>query len=160
MNLRCSSALLAASVGVMLVTVPAGAQRPTGPAAKATALRLPDGRPDLQGVWDFRTLTPLERPDEFAGQGELTAEQVSAREARARQSQVDRPPPRGSVGGYNQFWFDTRADAGADRRTSLIVDPPNGKVPPLVPNARHQVGSLGEDLPSELPVRYRAGGKG
>jgi hypothetical protein len=160
MNLCRSSALLAAGVGVLLVTVPAAAQRPTGSEARAASPRLPDGRPDLQGVWDFRTVTPLERPDEFAGQGELTAEQLAAREARVRQAPVDRPPPRGSVGGYNQFWFDTRADAGGDRRTSLIVDPPNGKVPALAPNAKHQIGSLGEDLPSDLPVRYRAGGKG
>jgi hypothetical protein len=113
----------------------------------------------LQGVWDFRSDTPLERPSEFAAQEVLTAEQVKVLEAQALERLVDRPPPKGSVGGYNLFWFDTRSRA-TDRRTSLIVDPPDGKIPALMPNARLQVGSLGEDKPSELPVRYRAGGMG
>ena len=162
MSLRCPSVLFAVSVGVVLVTSPAGAQRPAGAVNPSTSPRAPDGRPDLQGVWDFRTVTPLERPAEFAGQEVLTAEQAAKVEAQAKalQSLIDSPPPKGSVGGYNQFWFDTLSTAAGDRRTSLIVDPKDGKIPALAPNAKHQVGSLGDDLPSELPIRYRAGGRG
>ena len=162
MNLRSSSVLFAISVGFVLAASSAGAQRQTGTAAPSTTPRAPDGRPDLQGVWDFRTVTPLERPAEFAGQEVLTAEQAAKAEAQAKAlaSLIDSPPPKGSVGGYNQFWFDTFSNAVADRRTSLIVDPKDGKIPALAPNAKHQVGSLGDDLPSDLPIRYRAGGRG
>ncbi len=117
------------------------------------------GAPDLGGVWDFRTTTPLERPDELEGQTELTAEEAAAQKARANEFLVDRPPPEGDPGGYNVFWVDTPGVVD-DRRTSLIVDPPDGKLPPLVAGAIHQVGSLSEDVPGVGPVRYRAGGSG
>ncbi len=117
------------------------------------------GAPDLGGVWDFRTTTPLERPDELEGKTELTAEEAAAQKARASEFLVDRPPPEGDPGGYNVFWVDTPGVVD-DRRTSLIVDPPDGKIPPLVAGAVHQVGSLSEDVPGPGPVRYRAGGSG
>jgi len=119
--------------------------------------RTPWGVPDLGGVWDFRTTTPLERPDESAGRTELTAEETAVQKARAQL--VDREPPPGDPGAYNVFWFDTPGLID-DRRTSLIVDPPDGKLPPLTPEAQHQVGSLAEDVPGPGPVRYRAGGSG
>ena len=117
------------------------------------------GAPDLGGVWDFRTTTPLERPDELEGKTELTAEEAAAQKARANEFLVDRPPPEGDPGGYNVFWVDTPGVVD-DRRTSLIVDPPDGKLPPLVAGAIHQIGSLSEDVPGRGPVRYRAGGSG
>ncbi len=120
------------------------------------------GAPDLGGVWDFRTTVPLERPDELAGKTELMAEEAAARKARAAEfltAALDSPPPEGCPGGYNAFWFDTQGLVD-DRRTSLIVDPPDGKLPPLTPNAVTQVGSLGEDVPTTLPVRYRGSGAG
>ncbi len=117
------------------------------------------GAPDLGGVWDFRTTTPLERPDELAGKTELTAEEAAAQKARAAEFLVDRPPPEGDPGGYNVFWFDTPGLVD-DRRTSLIVDPPDGKLPPLTQTAVSQVGSLFEDLPAPRPIRYRVGGSG
>jgi hypothetical protein len=88
---------------------------------QSTAPRGPDGRPDLQGIWDFRTVTPLERPGEFGGQDVLTAAQAAELETQALERQVDRPPSAGSVGGYNRCWFHTRSSAVDDRRTSLIV---------------------------------------
>ena len=115
------------------------------------------GAPDLGGVWDFRTTTPLERPDELAGKTELTAEEAAAQKARASEFLVDRPPQEGDPGAYNVFWFDTPGLVD-DRRTSLITDPPDGKLPPLTPNAVNQVGSLFEDVAGPLPLRYRAGG--
>ena len=142
--------------------------------AGQTELRTPDGQPDLQGVWDFRTMTPLERP---ANQEEafLTEEQaaaleagVSARRARLLEPSEVRtePLPAGggglAVGGYNDFWLDYGTNVIGDRRTSLIIDPPDGRLPALTPEgeALRQVGSLWEDLPIGRPVRVRSAGVG
>ena len=155
MSLRCFAAVLTVFAVMALAPVFAAAQ-----SANTTAPpRTPWGAPDLGGVWDFRTTTPLERPDEFAGKAELTAEEAAAQKARARAQLIDRPPQAGDPGGYNVFWVDTPGVVD-DRRTSLIVDPPDGKLPPLMPNAQNQVGSLFEDVPDSGPVRYRAGGSG
>ena len=142
------------------LSVPAGAQ----PANDAP--RLPDGTPDLQGVWDFRTLTPLQRPDDRAGQAELTAEEAAELEAAAVQRAVeaDRPsevrteplPAGGDVGAYNNFWFDRGAGIVDDRRTSLIVDPPDGRVPAALPDTDRQ----GPGAEAARPVRFRVGGIG
>ena len=132
--------------------------------------RLPDGKPDLQGVWDFRTLTPLERPEDQADKAVLAEEEASeveaaaaARDAAANAPSEDREatlPVGGNVGAYNAFWTDQGASVVDDRRTSLIVDPPNGRVPPLQPGVEMQVLSLGEDLGGTLPVRVRVAGIG
>ena len=120
--------------------------------------RLADGRPDLQGVWDYRTSTPLERPVELGDKAVLTVEEAAAYEAQVAATQVDREPPPGQVGGYNQFWLDQGTNVIEGRRTSLLVDPPNGRLPAMVAGAVRQVGSYGEDLPGERPIRYRGGG--
>ena len=148
---------------VALAPIAANAQSDSTP-------RLADGTPDLSGVWDFRTLTPLQRPSDRSEQALLTEEEVAEIEAQsvANAAEADLPsevrteplPAGQNVGGYNNFWFDRGADVVADRRTSLIFDPPNGRVPPLRQDARHQIGSLGEDVPSNRPIRYRAGGAG
>ena len=119
------------------------------------------GAADLGGVWDFRTTTPLERPDEFSEKEELTSEEIAAQKAQANEflKYFDEAQIEGSTGGYNSFWVDTPGLLN-DRRTSLIVDPADGKLPPLTPDALHQIGSLSEDLPVSGPVRYRAGGSG
>ena len=131
------------------------------------------GQPDLQGVWDFRTITPLERPAEFSGQKSLTDEEASGleREAADRIARLAAPSevrteplPAGgggqAVGAYNNFWFDAGTTVIEDRRTSLIEDPPDGRLPALRPTALEQVGSATEDLPGHRPVRYRTGGIG
>jgi len=132
--------------------------------------RLPDGKPDLQGVWDFRTLTPLERPVERVDQVVLTAEEVAEIEASAveRAIEADRPseirtqplPVGGNVASYNDFWFDRGAGVVDDRRTALIVDPPDGRVPTAQPGAKRQGGSDADDVRPERPVRFRVGGIG
>ena len=103
-----------------------GASKRPGAAAAARAKawsppRTRDGRPDLQGIWDFRTLTPLERPDNLSGKDVLTAEEAVQLEERAAQNRVDRAPPKGNPGTYNQFWFDFGPKVAPTNRTALIV---------------------------------------
>ena len=132
--------------------------------------RLADGKPDLQGVWDFRTLTPLQRPEDRADQALLTPEEAAEIEAAAvqRAIEADRPseirteplPVGGNVGGYNNFWFDRGAGVVDDHRTSLIVDPPNGRIPEPKPEARRQETTNDDTSLPDRPVRFRVGGIG
>ena len=159
------------AVLVLLVT----ASVMTAPAAAQTAFelsRLADGRPDLQGVWDFRTLTPLERPEERAGQPRLTPEEAAAIESaearraveadRAAAIRTERLPAGGSFVSYNDFWNDRGARVVDDRRTSLIVDPPDGRLPPPRPGARRQLAVADGDHAArrDRPVRFLVGGIG
>lgn len=130
-------------------------------AAQTAPPRLADGRPDLQGVWDFRTITPLQRPQMLGERAALTEEEAAAFEAQAAATQTALLESiGGTIGAYNAFWFDLGTNVVASRRTSLIVDPPDGRLPPLVEGASRQVGSLTRDVPGERPVRYRSGGIG
>src|SRR4051812_10901302 len=87
------------------------------------------GEPDLQGVWSYATTTPLSKPDSAGDKTLLTEDEVEAlaEQAAARQ---DAAPRAGDTGTYNNFWWDRGASTG---RTSLIVDPPDGKLPALTP---------------------------
>ena len=96
-----------------------------------TVPHTPDGQPDLQGIWSFATITPLERPSRYAGREELTAEEVAqanqTAETRASsERRADLTPDQDVALAYNQFWWDRGSSTG---RTSLIVDPPDGRVP-------------------------------
>ena len=131
-----------------------------GDPAQQTPPRGSNGRPDLQGVWNFASATPLQRPQRLADKAFFTQEEAAELAARAASRRPwDAPPPDGSVGAYNQFWWD-RGLPVADRRTSLIVDPADGRVPSLTPQAIRQVGSTERHVPGRLPVRYRIGGTG
>ena len=162
MQRRSFGAALVLTALAVVLSVPAGAQ----PASDVP--RLPDGTPDLQGVWDFRTLTPLQRPEDRAEQAELTAEEAAELEAAAvqRAIEADRPsevrteplPAGGDVGAYNNFWFDRGAGIVDDRRTSLIVDPPDGRVPAAQPGVERQGPGPGAE--PTRPVRFRVGGIG
>lgn len=115
------------------------------PSVAKTVPRTPEGRPDLQGVWSFATVTPLERPKEFAGREVLTDEEVARLEKTARDNQfVDRQPPPGNPGAYNAFWVDFGTKVGATRRTSLVVDPSDGKVPQLTSTAQKREDTRAE----------------
>lgn len=97
------------------------------------------GHPDLQGTYTFRTLTPLNRPTELADKATLTAQEAEEWAAFENRRQ-NRDLIIDSVGGagyppgvisYNEFWYERGVETIADRRTSLIYDPPNGRLPPI-----------------------------
>ena len=112
------------------VTVTAAVAAAPSPAAGQDALRTPWGDPDLQGVWTGSTLTPLERPSRFAGREFLTEEQAAELESRADRNRfVEREVRAGDPGTYNQIWFDPGTRLVPDRRTALITDPPDGRIP-------------------------------
>ena len=118
-------------VVALLALLPAGAVAQSSGAADWTAPRPPWGEPDLQGVWTSATLTPLERPQRQADKAELTAEEAAAQEQRTIENRAanDGKSAPGSVGGYNQVWMDAGSVITGSRRTSLIVDPPEGVIP-------------------------------
>src|SRR5581483_7015247 len=91
--------------------------------------RTPDSQPDLQGIWTNPTITPFERPAELAGKPVLTEQEAAQLEERAAENRVDRPPAKGDVGNYNQVWFDSGTKVVSTHQTSLVVDPPDGRVP-------------------------------
>ena len=129
---------------VLAVAAPAGAQ---------DAPRTAWGDPSVQGVWDFRTITPLERPEEYADREFLTAEEAARAEQEVverNQELLDRAAERteaadqvdrradGSPGFYNNFWLDRGTRTIDTRRTSLVIDPPNGRLPELSPEGRER----------------------
>jgi hypothetical protein len=88
------------------------------------------GVPDLEGTWTGSTITPLERPAQYANKPVLTPEEAADLEARARARNEREPAVTpGDPGTYNQVWFDPSSAVVPDRRTSLIVDPPDGRLP-------------------------------
>jgi hypothetical protein len=83
----------------------------------------------------------------LAGKQVLTEEEAAALERRTSERNVDRPPPSGNPGGYNQFWLDWGTKVGATKRTSLIEDPPDGKIPPLTPEGEKRAAARLEAEP-------------
>ena len=102
--------------------------------------RLTNGLPDMQGTWDFRTITPFQRPTALGEQDEfLTVEEFAEFEAaevvrRDRDNFTDTT----TTGDYNQFWYDREEELLDDRRTSLITDPPTGRIPELTEAAQQK----------------------
>ena len=88
--------------------------------------RTPWGHPDLQGAWTNTTTTPLQRPDELAGREFLTEEEWAERNPTSGLSAFNAGP----TGAYNDFWLEK---GSLSMRTSLIIDPPDGKLPPATP---------------------------
>jgi ribosomal protein L1 len=120
------------------------------------SFRTPWGEPDLQGTWTNQTLTPLERPAEFTGKPVLTPAEADEYEARLRQqnnADIRTPGTRRDVTiAYNDVWWDRGERIVADRRTSLVVDPADGKIPALTPAgqarseaARKRNAEMGDD---------------
>jgi hypothetical protein len=135
--LACLSALAAA------IAVPqAGQAQPL--AAKSPAAtqptpwklaHLPDGQPDLQGIWTNITITPMERPPEFADRAFLTIQEAAEYEKRF----IERRDATAQVdvnGPFRQTWWDSGTRVVKTRRTSIVIDPPDGKIPALTPDAQ------------------------
>ena len=124
-------------VWLSLTLAAAGGQTPQ----RGVPPRTPDGRPDLQGVWDFRTATPLERPPEFAGQEFLTDGDVAGVERRAAerlQVQGAHDPLLNTA----PWWLDFGTRVVGARRSSLIVDPPDGRIPAMTATALKRQADL------------------
>ena len=119
------------------------------------------GQPDLQGVWNFSSNVPMQRPEQFGNREFMTDDEIAS--MRARLAEADNSSDQavaqteGSPCGYNDFWVES---AGiTDRiRTSHIVYPENWRMPNLVEGAVVQFGGLGDDVPGTRPVRYTVGG--
>jgi hypothetical protein len=145
-----------ASIGILAgmtaMVVPSAGQAPAAAAAKNSSkvgaktpaakkplpLRTPWGDPDLQGVWNDATSTPLQRPTGLAEKDVLNDDEAAEFRAQlAHDLTRDRRDGGAEVDvnrAYNDHWMDSRRlKITADHRTSLIVDPPNGRIPPLVP---------------------------
>jgi hypothetical protein len=92
---------------------------------------------DLQGIWSNATITPLERPSDLAGKPTFTAEEAAAYEKQVvARNNVDHRSGNAEADvtlGYNNFWWDRGTKVVGSRRTSLIVDPEDGRIPPLTP---------------------------
>src|SRR5687767_2017823 len=113
------------------------------------AVRTPDGRADLQGVWQFHTITPLERPGEFADKPFLIPQEASAYQARRlAELNLDTSPARAGLNGpsVNEFWSERGELAFVAGRfpTSLVVDPADGRIPPVTGARRARVASRAE----------------
>ena len=150
--------VLAMSALLVWAAVPAAGQAPT--AKTYNPPRMPDGHPNLEGTYDLATLTPVERP--ASAKLVLTKEEAlkletqaaTLRERADQPLQGDRPaPPKGgdgspgpagNVGGYNYGWLDpgsTYTVVDGEKRSSLIVDPPDGRVPGWTPAAAKRIAA-------------------
>src|SRR5438552_13907625 len=119
--------LLAAS----LILLALGVSARSLSAQKKSALT-PWGEPDLQGTYTNQTLTPLERPANLGNKAFFTTEEAEAVEKRSalqRETSEDAPPRPGDVGNYNGFWMEPGTKVVGSLQTSLVVDPPDGRVP-------------------------------
>ena len=124
------------ALGVLAAVVAVAGLAP--PAMAQDDPRTAWGAPDLQGVWDFRTITPLQRPEQYGDREFLTQEEAATLEQGAVDRDQElllaaarRTEAGGNVGAYNNFWMDRGTRTIGTRRTSLIVDPPNGRMPEL-----------------------------
>src|SRR5437867_6311302 len=143
----------AAMAAMLLATVHAAAQSRTAAVKTSRAKASPRtswGAPDVQGVWNYATLTPLERPSELTGKEVLTDAEAAEFE---KQTLQRRNPDRRDGGAaadvgraYNQFWWDYGTKVVGTNRTSLIVDPPDGRVPPLTPEAKERADARAQVL--------------
>ena len=134
----CSAVVVAM---VMVTRVPlVGQQQPdptktSGATKNWTPPRTSWGEPDLQGIWSYATITPLERPAALAGRELLTDEETAAlnKDAETRTDRRSGNADADVADAYNAFWWDRGKSTG---RTSLIIDPPDGRLPPLTVEAQ------------------------
>ena len=108
--------------------------------------RTADGQPDLQGIWNNSTVTPLERPAELTGKEFFTpAEALAYEKSRVEQTNVDNRPKdvqTDVAAAYNQSWYDRGTHVVKTLRTSLIADPKDGKLPALTPDGKQRADAV------------------
>jgi hypothetical protein len=159
----CAALLLA--VAVAFVPVRSGAQtsRSNGGAAQWKQLKTSWGDPDIQGIWNNVTLTPLERPAEFKDKATLNPQEaadyerrVATRQAENESTPVQEQSPGSRVGYSPTIWFET-GHRLTDYRTSMLLKPEDGHLPPLTPEAQKIAATLAErrktspaDTPEDL----------
>src|SRR5580658_780055 len=129
-------------VVLLLTAMPAAAQTSPGAAKTWTVPRTPDGRPDLQGLWNNTTLTPLERPRNFSSKEFFATEEEAAAYAKGIVDRREQDPNDGAndVADPN-VWWERATTVVATGRTSLIIDPPDGRIPALTPEAQNRMTS-------------------
>ena len=148
--------ILAIAASAQPVAKPSPEKAPA--AKKYVAPRTPDGQPDFQGVWSNATVTPLERPADLAGKEFFTLDEaakferstVSANNADRRESSAAADVARA----YNDFWYNRGDRVVRTLRTSLIVDPQDGRLPALTPEAQKRQDDLrayNRDHPADGP---------
>ena len=138
---------LAVLAMVTLAPLAAGAQ-----SKESVPARTPDGKPNLAGIYSFSTITPLQRPEAFTGRATLNNEEAESFES-SENTRLNRdlfdpikgqpsagyaPQAEGGVLSYNEFWYERGSKLTRDKRTSLIVDPPDGRIP-LTDAARRRI---------------------
>jgi hypothetical protein len=135
------SRMTSISVGCALATLTLDAVF----AQQGTVPRTPWGHPDLEGLWTNATLTPFQRPPELGTKAFYEPDEVAAVEQERRaQTNADRELPAGQVGSYNDFFFERGSGIVASRRTSLIIDPADGRIPALTAEAQRKVDARTE----------------
>ena len=141
--MRFRAALLPLVILGLLVSGQTRGQNVADPQTGWTPPRTPEGVPDLQGVFTFRTITPMQRPDRLEGKVTLSDEEASAFEE-SENTRLNRdlfdpiagapsagyaPRAEGGVLSYNEFWYERGKELTRDKRTALIVDPTDGRIP-------------------------------
>jgi hypothetical protein len=158
--------VIAGLVAIASISIDAQSKKPVvtpikAPATPKTAAvpRLPDGHPDLQGLWDFAQLTPFERPGDLAGRESVSDEEAEEL-AQKRIETTHKDKRDGGAAAdveraYNDFWWDfgTRVST----QSSLVVDPPDGRIPPMTPGAQERIAQRRNryDNPEERPLAER-----
>jgi hypothetical protein len=141
------------AAGLAMAQEPSAAAKP-GAVARTTVAKkwtTPWGDPDLQGAWSNATTTPLERPAKYAGREFLTAEERAAQDkdtAIGRDKRGQPGTPQDVAGAYNAFWWEW---GKSDGRTSLIYDPPDGRIPPLTPEGERRRTERNESVRTDGP---------
>ena len=137
--LAAAAQALALTALGMAVAATAAAQPAEAPQLEASNWKVPrlaDGKPDLQGIWTNKTITPFERPADLADKEFFTREEAEAYVKRtlARTNRDNRTDDVNDVlSAYNAFWWDSGTSLLPSMRTSIVIDPPTGRIPPLTP---------------------------
>lgn len=131
-------------LGIVALAVPVFSQTAAKNQSDSTVPRARDGHPDLEGIWTNKTITPLERPVALGNKAFFTPEEAKA----FTQSTLERNDKDRRGGGvrdvlnaYNAFWWDSGTKVLMNMRTSIITDPPDGRIPPLTPERQAQLES-------------------